>query len=93
MALLRATTAYTLKQDPSPFADTEEVLDYPKGIDVLSPSNVLSFLHADGSLVTVRPSGTEPKLKLYVAVTGENAVCASLRHEALCSAFEARLPK
>ena len=35
----------------------------------LPVSDVLQFLTADGSIVTVRPSGTEPKIKFYFGVT------------------------
>ncbi len=35
----------------------------------LPPSNVLQFFLKDGSKVTVRPSGTEPKIKFYFSVT------------------------
>ncbi|WP_018248261.1 phospho-sugar mutase [Orenia marismortui] len=38
----------------------------------LPESNVLQFLLADNSLVTVRPSGTEPKIKFYFSVTGDS---------------------
>ena len=47
------------------------VLDYNAGIDGLPKSDVLKFILKDGS-VTVRPSGTEPKLKIYISVTAEN---------------------
>src|SRR5690606_38074925 len=40
-----------------------ETIDLPK-------SNVLQFHLADGSLITVRPSGTEPKIKYYFSVKG-----------------------
>ena len=39
--------------------------DYSLGIDGLPKSNVLKFFFADGSTMVVRPSGTEPKLKIY----------------------------
>jgi phosphoglucomutase len=39
----------------------ESVLDFPK-------SDVLQFLLEDGSKVSVRPSGTEPKIKFYISV-------------------------
>ena len=41
-----------------------------KNID-LPPSDVLQFLLEDGSLVTVRPSGTEPKIKFYASCRAE----------------------
>lgn len=48
------------------------VLDYSKGLDGLPKSNVLKFLLEDNCSVVVRPSGTEPKLKLYISVSAEN---------------------
>ena len=41
---------------------TVEVLDFP------TTSNVLQYFTADGSKVSIRPSGTEPKIKFYVEV-------------------------
>jgi phosphoglucomutase len=43
---------------------TESKLDFP------TTSNVLQYFTADGSKVSVRPSGTEPKIKFYVEVKG-----------------------
>ncbi len=44
---------------------TEEEIDLPE-------SNVLQFLLEDDSLVTVRPSGTEPKVKFYFSVVADS---------------------
>ena len=42
----------------------------------LSGSNVLRYEMADGTSLIVRPSGTEPKVKVYILANGENkAVC------------------
>ena len=49
-----------------------EVKDYAKGIDGLPKSNVLKYFLEDESWVAVRPSGTEPKLKFYIAVKGND---------------------
>ncbi|MGL5380954.1 phospho-sugar mutase [Clostridium sp.] len=46
-------------------AGTTKTLDLPK-------SNVLKYVLTDGSWFVVRPSGTEPKMKVYLAVVGEN---------------------
>lgn len=46
---------------------TGEVTD----LDMPATSNVLQFFTADGSKVSVRPSGTEPKIKFYIEVRGE----------------------
>ena len=51
----------------------------------LPTSNVLQFFTADGSKVTVRPSGTEPKIKFYFSVT------TPVRKRAKISDEEARL--
>lgn len=53
--------------------NTSESLDVASGnksvID-LPKSNVLGFYFADGSSLIVRPSGTEPKIKLYLSAVG-----------------------
>ena len=46
--------------------------------DILLPkSNVLSFFLEDGSSLIIRPSGTEPKIKLYFSAVGENKTKAA----------------
>ena len=42
----------------------------------LSGSNVLRFEMADGTSVIVRPSGTEPKIKVYILTQGKDAADA-----------------
>jgi phosphoglucomutase len=48
----------------------EKKLDYNKGVDGLPKSNVIKMFLEDGSTIVVRPSGTEPKLKLYISICG-----------------------
>ena len=55
----------------------EKVLDYSLGLDGLPKSDVLKFLLEGGCSLVVRPSGTEPKLKLYLSVTAEDAQAAA----------------
>ena len=51
-------------------------LDYSQGINGLPPSNVLKFYLEDNCSIVVRPSGTEPKLKLYFSVCSEDQQAA-----------------
>ena len=44
-----------------------------KKLDFPTTSNVLQFFTADGSKISIRPSGTEPKIKFYMEVRGEMA--------------------
>ena len=50
------------------FDGLKEVLDYSKGIADLPKENVLRFIWENGSWMAVRPSGTEPKIKVYYSV-------------------------
>ena len=47
----------------------KQVLDYEQGLEGLPKSNVLKYVLEDGGTVILRPSGTEPKLKLYLSVS------------------------
>lgn len=60
-------------------------------IDQPEPSNVLQWYTADGTKVSVRPSGTEPKIKFYVEVSGEMkcAGCYKKAEEAAMQKVEA----
>lgn len=55
---------YLLSESHDLLSDKKETLTLPK-------SNVLQFYTKDGNRVTVRPSGTEPKIKFYFSVKGE----------------------
>lgn len=59
----------------------EEVIDYSNGIDDLPVSNVLKFIFTNGSWIAVRPSGTEPKIKFYYCMKGENQIQAEVLYE------------
>lgn len=52
------------------FPNITDVKDYSTGIGELPKSNVLKFFLKGGSWIAVRPSGTEPKLKMYYSVRG-----------------------
>ncbi|AAN58775.1 phospho-sugar mutase [Streptococcus mutans] len=51
------------------------------GIEKLTtpPSNVLKYILSDASWIAVRPSGTEPKIKFYIATVGNNSEDAQVK--------------
>ena len=56
---------YKLSKEENLSAGTESVINLPK-------SNVLKYILENGSSFVVRPSGTEPKMKIYLAVKGSS---------------------
>ncbi|HGE3044396.1 TPA: phospho-sugar mutase [Streptococcus pneumoniae] len=62
-------TAITVVEDFK--AQTATVADGTVTNLTTPPSDVLKYTLADGSWIAVRPSGTEPKIKFYIAVVGE----------------------
>ena len=69
------------------FNDLSGVSDYLTGIGDLPRENVLRFEFNDGSWAAVRPSGTEPKLKLYFSVRGEDRQRAEQRQKTIRNAL------
>jgi len=49
----------------------ERIRDLKNGADGLPPSDVLQFFLNDGTVVSARPSGTEPKIKFYASCCTE----------------------
>ncbi|MEE0435712.1 MAG: phospho-sugar mutase [Peptococcaceae bacterium] len=77
-----------LRQDPPQTIATipvKKTNDYLTGIDSLPKENVLQYILADGAVVCLRPSGTEPKMKCYISA------CAGTLSDAhaLCEKIEA----
>lgn len=50
-----------------------KVIDYLEGYEDIPPSDVLKFKFDDGSWYALRPSGTEPKIKLYLYTKADTA--------------------
>ena len=76
LAKIKEIITYFRENDIEEFNNTKvvDLKDYQKGIDGLPKSNVLKYFLEDGSWIAIRPSGTEPKLKFYVAVKGQDEV-------------------
>ncbi|HEY2494657.1 MAG TPA: phospho-sugar mutase [Paenibacillus sp.] len=69
----------------------QQVLDYSLGLEGLPQENVLKFMLEDGSWFCLRPSGTEPKIKVYFAVRGESIIDAQERITSLAREVMARV--
>ena len=66
----------------------EKVLDYSAGLDGLPKADVLKFYLDGGTTLVVRPSGTEPKLKLYLSVTAKDESEAARIEQAILNDAE-----
>ena len=66
----------------------ESKLDYSEGIDGLPKANVLQFYLKDNCSVIVRPSGTEPKIKVYITVSAETGEAAEAAEQEICEKIE-----
>ncbi len=84
---MRSIMAKLREQAPSELAGraVEAVVDYEGGVNGLPSANVVEFDVEGGNKVIVRPSGTEPKIKLYVFAKDADRAAA----DALLDALEA----
>lgn len=65
------------------FDGIEEIIDFSTGIRDLPKENVLKYIWADGSWIAVRPSGTEPKIKVYYSIVDPSKENAKARLESI----------
>ena len=63
------------------FTGLKEVIDYSAGVGDLPKEDVLRFIWNDGSWMAVRPSGTEPKIKVYYSIKEQSKEKAQERFE------------
>ena len=68
----------------------KEVLDYSKGINGLPKSDVLKYILENESTVVVRPSGTEPKLKMYSSIKAPNEIEANAIYDKIAADMKAK---
>lgn len=66
----------------------KEVKDYDKGIDGLPKSNVIKMIMESGDSIVIRPSGTEPKLKVYMSICGKSIEDNNQKYQILIKKFE-----
>lgn len=61
------------------FDGVEKIIDYSTGVGDLPKENVLKYIFTDGSWMAVRPSGTEPKIKVYYSIHYKDRESAAAR--------------
>ncbi len=60
-----------------------DTVDYEKGVNGLPSANVLQYKLTDRASVIIRPSGTEPKIKVYVSTVGASREDANVKADKL----------
>ncbi len=80
---IQSLMSYFRKEGANLFDSIKEVIDFEKGIRDLPKENVLKYIWTDGSWMAVRPSGTEPKIKVYYSIVGKDKEKASARLESI----------
>lgn len=74
-----------LRNGKAPFVNTHQIIDYNSpveaehGFGMLPQSNVLKYVLEDGSWIAVRPSGTEPKIKIYYSIKDSTKNLAEIK--------------
>lgn len=87
----------TLRSSDSPFEDTRQIIDYSSpveaepGFGMLTTSDVLKYVLEDGSWIAVRPSGTEPKIKIYYSIKGADKNAADKKLELIQNVIRTKL--
>lgn len=83
------TIMLKLRETGSPFKDTIASTDFSmpvaseEGFGNLPSSNVIRYDLMDGTWIAIRPSGTEPKLKVYYSVKGEDKQRAEYKFKSI----------
>ncbi len=86
-----------LRSDGSPFSEKADVQDFSTGVPAeegfgsLPKSDVLKYIFSDSSWVAIRPSGTEPKIKIYYSIKEQNREKAEERLEIVKSEIKSKL--
>ena len=80
--LVTEAAAYYRKQGKT-LLDVDHIIDYVDGYEDLPPHNALRFFVDEDTWFAVRPSGTEPKIKMYFYSSDETMQKAKEKNEAI----------
>ena len=86
-----------LRSSGSPFEGTKSVTDFSspvaaeEGFGTLPTSDVLKYVLEDGSWIAIRPSGTEPKIKIYYSIKGADKAEAKKKLEETQNTIQTKL--
>lgn len=80
---IQSLMTYFRQEGKALFDGIEEVMDFSEGIRDLPKENVLKYIWGDGSWLAARPSGTEPKIKVYYSIVDASKEKAKARLEAI----------
>ena len=80
-----------LRSGQTRLPDVQDTIDYSEPVPAEHGFGVLKYILADGSWIAVRPSGTEPKLKIYYSVRGADETAADERLTQYRQALKAQL--
>jgi phosphoglucomutase len=86
---IQSLMVYFRNQGDRLFDGIKEIIDFKDGIRDLPKENVLKYIFEDGSWIAVRPSGTEPKIKVYYSIVDESRENASKRLEEIRKTIKA----
>lgn len=76
---IQSLMTYFREKGTELFDGVKEIIDYSTGVADLPKENVLKFIWIDGSWMAVRPSGTEPKIKVYYSIKDSSSKNAEKR--------------
>lgn len=78
---IQSLMSYFREKGKALFDGVSEIVDFSVGVRDLPKENVLKYIFSDGSWLAVRPSGTEPKIKIYYSIVDKSKQNAQARLE------------
>lgn len=85
---IQSLMTYFREMGTTLFDGVKQIVDFSVGVRDLPKENVLKYIWEDGSWIAVRPSGTEPKIKVYYSVVDKNRDNAAKRLEDIRSIID-----